>query len=116
MKRFEIVDVESAHLSVDEALAKVETEVEILQGLKGEVGGLKIVHGYGSSGTGGEIKRALPGLLKRLKNQRKIKDFFYNESLARGGKDFEKYAKIYPNLMVDGDLKNLNFGVTIVFL
>lgn len=115
MENFKTINVENGSFSVDQALAEVETEIEVLQLLKSKIGVLKIVHGYGSSGVGGQIKKALPGLLKTLKRQGKIADFFGNETLARTGKIFKNYSKIYPSLLVDEDLKNLNPGITIVF-
>ncbi len=115
MENFKTINVENGSFTVDQALAEVETEIEILQLIKPKIDGLKIIHGYGSSGVGGQIKKALPTLLQRLKKQGKIADFFANEALARSGKTFKNYSKIYPNLLVDSDLKNLNSGITIVF-
>ena len=107
------IDVESERLTVAEALAKVETELEALK-LGGE-SCAKIIHGYGSKGVGGEIKRALLQHLKTLKKHKKIEDFFANETFSFTQKKYNFYTKKYPNLVLDPDLKNLNFGITIVF-
>ena len=108
------IDVESGALTVAEALCKVETELEILK--LGNVKCAKIVHGYGSSGVGGDIKKGVLNLLKTLKKERKIEDFFACEAFSFTGKTENFYLKNHPNLVVDQDLKTKNFGITIVFL
>ena len=108
------LDVESEKLTVNEALAKVEIELE-----RAKIGGknlVKIVHGYGSSGTGGEIKKAVFLLLKTLKKQKKITDFLPCEKFGFTFKNYQNLIKKYPELLVDGNIKNLNPGATIVVI
>lgn len=107
------IDVESGRLTVAEALAQVETEIEVLKLSGAHVA--KIIHGYGSKGVGGEIKKALLQHLKTLKKHKKIEDFFANETFSFTQKKYSFYIKKHPNLVLDEDLKNLNFGITIVF-
>ena len=108
------IDVESGALTVAEALAKVETELEILK-LSG-VKMAKIVHGYGSKGVGGEIKKALLMRLTQLKRSKKIEDFSPCEAFSFLSFTGKIYQKKYPSLLIDEDLKTKNFGITIVFL
>jgi len=108
------IDVESGALTVDEALAIAEIELE-----RAKISGLKlvkIVHGYGSKGVGGKIKIALLELLKNLKKHKKIEDFCPCEKFCFTLKTYSKYTKLYPNLLVDDNIKSLNSGATIVFL
>ena len=114
MKDIIKLDVESKNLTVLEALATVEMEIETLK-LGGE-SLLKIVHGYGSKGVGGNIKKALLAHLKILKKHKKICDFFACEKFCITHKNYKIYIKKYPNLLVDGNIKNLNPGATIVIL
>ena len=108
------IDVESEFLTVAEALCKVETELNVLK-LSG-VTCAKIIHGYGSKGVGGEIKKAVLQLLNNLKKHKKIADFFACEAFSLTSATGKLYLKKYPNLLVDEDIKTKNFGTTIVFL
>lgn len=108
------LDVESEKLTVNEALAKVEIEIERAKLAKQNL--IKIIHGYGSSGTGGEIKRAVFILLNTLKKQKKITDFLPCEKFGFTHKNYKNLIKSYPYLLVDGNIKNLNPGATIVVI
>ena len=68
-------------LAVDEALSKVEMELETLA-ISKETKVLKVIHGYGSRGVGGKIKRELDTLLKHLLRQGKILDYIQNEKFT----------------------------------
>ena len=108
------IDVESEKLTTLEAVAKVEIELERLK-LQGENVAI-IIHGYGSKGVGGEIKKAVLDKLKLLKKHKKIADFYPSEKFSFTCKKYNFYTKKYPNLLLNEQTKNLNFGVTIVFL
>ena len=114
METIEKIDVESGSLTVKEAVATVEIELERAKFAGKNV--LKIVHGYGSSGTGGEIKKAVFLLLKTLKKHKKIIDFCPCEKFGFTQKNYNFLIKKYPNLLIDDNIKNLNSGATIVFL
>ena len=108
------IDVESGKLTVSEALATVEIELERLK-LQGEKVAI-VIHGYGSKGVGGEIKKALLELFKTLKKHKKIEDFFPGERFSFSQKKYDFYVKKFPFLLLDENLKNLNSGVSVVFL
>ena len=108
------LDVESEKLTVSEALAKVEIELTRAKISKENL--IKIIHGYGSSGTGGEIKKAVFLLLNTLKKQGKITEFFPCEKFGFTFKNYQNLIKKYPELLVDGNIKTLNPGATIVIL
>lgn len=98
----------------DVAVANMEIEIEALAG--SEVGAVKVIHGYGSHGTGGEIRRLARDRLKELKRQGKILDFVEGE---RWGKfAIEKFNVVtdYPEFILEGDMQSFNSGITIVFL
>jgi len=109
------INVETGLLACDEAVAKVLTEIDVLS-LSGEPCALKVIHGYGSKGVGGKIKQELFKTLKTLKNTNKIKDFINNEKFTQNSPVYKAFAPLYPQLILDEDLKNLNPGITIIFL
>ena len=114
METIEKIDVEGGALTVSEALATVEIELERAKFAGKNL--IKIVHGYGSKGVGGEIKKALFLHLKTMKKQGKIFDFFPCEKFGFTLKNYEIYVKKFPLLLTDANIKTLNPGATIVFL
>jgi len=113
--RIATVDIERGMLACDEALSKVQNEIEILA-INKQVKVLKVIHGYGSKGTGGKIKRELLFLLQTLVKKKKIKDFVPNDRFTQQNEKYCNYFKLYPELLVDSDLQNLNPGITVIFL
>lgn len=75
---------------------------------------IKVVHGYGSHGKGGEIKANFHRLLTDLKNRRKIRDFIKGEKISKNLMSGFFYD--YPFLALDADIKNYNSGITLVML
>lgn len=109
------INVESYPLAVDEALSKVQTEIEVLSfGEQTKV--LKVIHGYGSRGVGGKIKIEIIPLLQTLCKQGKILDFIPNEKFTPQNEKYLTYTKLYPELILDADLQNQNPGITLIFL
>lgn len=99
---------------VDIALCNMELEIELakVSGIKA----IKFIHGYGSSGAGGLICRAVRERLFSLKKQRIIKDYIFGEDWdlnnAKCIKLITKFSSVY-----DGeDLNHCNCGMTIVFV
>lgn len=98
----------------DVAVALLEIEIEANK--KGNVGALKVIHGYGSHGVGGEIKKQLTKRLAELKKQGKILDFIPGERFGEKEKSSEFILKNFPSLIIDSDLRYYNSGLTLVFL
>lgn len=99
--------------TVELALANIEIEIERCQ--KEGVKVLKIIHGYGSHGTGGEIKRNLSRWLVLKKKQGFIKDFVKGEEWPTSQKA-EKIKQYCPEVLGDMELYFINPGLTVVVL
>ena len=99
---------------VDIALCNMELEIEVgkISGVKA----IKFIHGYGSSGVGGVICKAVRERLASLKKQRIIKDYIFGEDWdINNPKCFKLLTKLSSGY--DGeDLNNSNSGMTIVFI
>ena len=115
MKNIYVLNVENSKLTVSEALARIETEIDAIKLIKIPCV-LKVIHGYGSSGNGGEIKKNLPYFLHNLKAKTKISDWAANSKFSPLSAKYKKYTKIFPALVLDSDLKNLNPGITLIFI
>lgn len=111
---YKVLNLKENSPTVDEAIANflIELEVCTLEGVKV----LKVVHGYGSHGKGGDICRELRKVCFNLKKQRKIQDFMFGNDWDMSN---EKCFNILTNLkghFNDEDLNHSNPGITIVVL
>ncbi len=98
----------------DVAVAKMELEIEALS--KSEYGVIKVIHGYGSHGTGGMIRAECRLRLAQLKKQNKILDFVEGERWGKWAIENFNVVQSYPSLILESDMQTYNSGVTIVFL
>lgn len=114
MSQLREVNLERGMPYVDQAIKRLTFELyhSRAQGCTA----LKIIHGYGSSGTGGRIRVEARAYLGRLKRRGEIRDFipgedfsiFNSATLAAFGRCGE--------LRRDRDLERHNNGVTIIVL
>jgi hypothetical protein len=112
--KIETLNIKENYPPADVAVAEMEIEIERLA--KTDVLALKVIHGYGSHGVGGEIKRQVHKRLKELKKFGKIKNFIPAEQFGFLARQDEYLVKNLPDLIVDPDLANYNNGITIVLL
>ena len=118
-KRLQKMDYKQLNLKEDSptvelALAMFEIELERckLEGVKV----IKVLHGYGSHGKGGDICRNLRTLCFKLKKEKKIKDFLLgNEWDLANQKCFDIVTNL-KNYHDDNDLGSNNPGITFVVL
>lgn len=100
--------------SVQEALSRLDHELAVAH----REGFLlvKIIHGYGSTGVGGEIRIAAQKRLRELSDRGEIRGCIFGEHWGKS--DEQAWALIgkYPELKGDRDLGRKNLGITIVVL
>ena len=77
---------------------------------------LKIIHGYGSSGTGGAIKQACLKVCAERKRSGKIRHYVKGEDFTPFTADGRKAIELCPQLANDCDYGRENDGVTIILL
>ncbi len=77
---------------------------------------LKIIHGYGSTGKGGELRYCLRERFQAMTWQRRILDFLPGEDLSRSNSKGIKFLKKYPKLVNDSDFNRGNKGITFIVL
>ena len=110
-----IINIKSEHPPVDVAITHVLDEINKMQFSGQKL--LKIIHGYGSSGKGGIIKKELKKELQNLKIHRKIRDYIIGEQLTTLTIESKKFDPIITDeLMSDFDFMNINPGITIIVL
>lgn len=100
--------------TADDAVKRITYNIR--NGKSWGAGAIKIVHGYGSSGKGGKIRREARKYLARQKQIGAINDFIEGESFSI----FDNATRIAfsrcPELRSDRDLDRHNNGITIVVL
>jgi len=99
---------------VEEALQRLEREVGVARGEK--IGVMKIVHGYGSSGVGGDIRMAVQRRLRELVDGGQIRGCIFGENWAKSDETAWKLLQTQSELKSDSDLGRRNLGISIVVL
>lgn len=99
---------------VSEAMSHMQTELRRAQNDGIKV--LKLVHGYGSTGAGGEIRIAVQNGLLRRKSQGEIRNVIFGEDWRISNEATWALLKQMPELKQDSDLGRQNRGITIVVL
>jgi hypothetical protein len=112
--RIKTVIVKEGMPGVEQARARLQTELRVAQ--QDGVRVLKLIHGYGSSGVGGDLRIALQSTLRQMAHRREIQDCIYGENWRTGDERTWELLKRMPELKNDRDLGKRNKGMTIVVL
>ena len=99
---------------VREALQRLDRELALAR--KDQAKFLKLVHGYGSTGAGGEIRIAVQKRLLELADHGQIRGCIFGENWSRSDDLAWKLLQAQPELKNDSDLGRHNRGITIVLL
>ncbi|HTV64095.1 MAG TPA: Smr/MutS family protein [Bryocella sp.] len=99
---------------VEQARARLRAEIQAAQ--QGGIRVLKLVHGYGSSGVGGDLRIALQSTLRQMAAAREIQECIYGENWRTSDERAWKLLKQMPELKSDSDLGRGNQGITIAVL
>ena len=98
------------------AEAKQRLEAELQRARSAGVAVLKLVHGYGSTGKGGRLRRSLRAELDALSGAGRIGSVVMGESFSIFDAVSRSLLDRYPDLRRDSDLERGNPGVTLVEL
>lgn len=99
---------------VREALQRLERELALARQEKTTV--LKLVHGYGSTGAGGEIRIAVQKRLLEMAQNGHIRGCIFGEYWSKSDEATWKLLQARSELKSDPDLGRRNLGITIVLL
>ena len=77
---------------------------------------LIVVHGYGSHGKGGEIKKAVVDYLTTAKKNKLITTFVKGDLWGELNPDKQLICSVCPELIINNQLNDFNSGVTVVLL
>ena len=99
---------------VHEALQRLESELALARQQRCTV--LKLIHGYGSTGAGGDIRIAVQKRLYEMAQSGQIRACIYGENWSKSNEEAWKLLQEHPDLKNDSDVGRANRGITIVRL
>jgi len=99
---------------VQEALQRMGRELALARQQAESV--VKIIHGYGSTGAGGEIRIAVQKRLVAMEQDKEIRACIFGEHWSKSDDRAWSLLKVQPELKQDSDLGRCNRGITIVWL
>jgi hypothetical protein len=99
---------------VRDALVRVERELALAR--SGNVAVIKFVHGYGSTGRGGDIRIAVQKELVMQLSRGELRHVIFGEDWRISSEPTWELLKTMPQLKSDADLGRRNKGITVVVL
>ena len=108
------VNIKQDMPTADAAVRRVTYHLHTARHLQFAV--LKIIHGYGSSGTGGKIRTEVRAYLARQLMQKKLSAVIPGEQFSIFETPTQQLLRTCPDLRRDPDLDRHNNGVTLVVL
>ena len=106
------INLEEGMPRVHEALGAMERGLARARAEKVAV--VKFIHGYGSSGVGGEIRIAVQKRLREMESAGAIRACIFGEDWGASDPKTWALLKARPELKMDGHLARKNLGITVV--
>jgi hypothetical protein len=106
------VNLKSDMPQVHEALQRLDHELALARKEKTVL--LKLIHGYGSTGAGGDIRIAVQKRLHEMAQNGQIRGCIFGENWSKSDEQTWKLLQTNPELKADPDLGRRNQGITII--
>ena len=110
MAGYKTINLEQGLPTADQAIRRLT--YELLSAKKLQYTGLKLIHGYGSSGKGGVLRVQVRDYLLRQHRKGVIQAFIEGERLSIFDEDTRIAMELCPELRMDRDLDLHNNGIT----
>lgn len=108
------VNLKADRPSVQEALRRLEHETLLARQENQSL--LKIIHGYGSTGVGGDIRIAVQKRLRELAAAGQIRGCIFGEEWSKSTDEVWRLLQERQELKSDPDLGRRNRGMTVIVL
>jgi len=109
---FKIINLEKGMPLVRAALQRMHNELEAARLHNDRV--LIFIHGYGSSGRGGAIRKEVHRQLQYMLDQKDVNDFLPGENCDKRSGRFRQMVRRFP--FMEKLVKKPNPGITVVVL
>ena len=106
------MNLKSDRPTVQQALDRLTREITLAREEKRTA--LKLIHGYGSTGVGGDIRIAVQKRLRELVIAGELSGFIFGEDWSTTNDETWRILQARSELKADPDLGRRNLGVTIV--
>jgi hypothetical protein len=113
-KLIKVVNLEDGMPSIEQARSRLNSELSVARA--GGVKILKIIHGYGSGGVGGDLRIALQATLRQMAGRGEVRACIFGENWRKSDESAWALLKQFPELKDDRDLGRGNRGITVVVL
>ena len=114
MKGVRELNLELGRPTVGQALDRLRADMDACRHM--HQGVMKLIHGYGSSGSGGRIRAAVRKYLAAELAEGRVKAVIRGEDFSIFSEETRRILAQYPMLRQDSDLDRENRGVTFVIL
>ncbi len=109
-----VVNLETGRPGVETAMERMGVVIE--DGVRTGVSVLTLIHGYGSSGKGGVIRKECRKNLDFMKSRGRISDYITGEAFNKKSGVVKTLLRRYPQLISDRNLNRGNRGITLVVI
>ena len=114
MASIKAVNLKSDMPKVHEALQRMDRELAVGRQSKQTL--LKLIHGYGSTGAGGDIRIAVQKRLIEMAQSGQIRGCIFGEDWSKSDETTWKLLQSNRDLKNDPDLGRNNRGITVVII
>jgi hypothetical protein len=114
VKSIKTINLKAGMPTVPEALQNMTRE--LAHARQAGCGIVKLIHGYGSTGAGGDIRIAVQKRLTEMASRGEIRACIFGETWAKSDEHAWALINARPELKQDHDLGRRNLGITIVVL
>lgn len=109
-----VINLEKDMPRVDKAVFQLKLELSTLK--RSGVKNVKIIHGYGSSGTGGAIRDAAQQFLRDQLKEGRIRAFCPGDQFGPFENSGREFVSKAPAFRRDPDWGRQNDGITVVLI
>ena len=113
-KKLSTANLEAGYPTVEAALKHLSFEIRHARSVGCPV--LKVIHGYGSTGTGGKIRTAVRRRLWEMQATKQVKAVIAGEDFSIFDENTRLAFQLCGELRRDSDLERRNQGITLIVL
>ncbi len=110
--KYVTINLEDDLPTVDQALKRLAQE--IIWARRDKIILMKVIHGFGSSGKGGKIRKAVRNELEVFKRRGMIKEYITGEKLSIFDASTRLAIDKYREFRSDSDIERHNNGITVL--
>ena len=110
-----VINLEAGSPTAEEALERLTTQVRAAS--EAGIRALIVIHGYGSSGSGGKIKWVVRDALEHNYFSDRVDEYYFGEELALGSSGYQAVMKRRASLKQHlSQFKIGNAGMTVLLM